>query len=62
MVLTRTVVRPRPTTPAETGVTSTPSGPSTPATEPVRIGFIGAGNYASTMLLPHLKERANATR
>ena len=29
---------------------------STPATKPVRIGFI-AGNYAPTMLLPHLKER-----
>ena len=51
VALTRTVVRPRPA-PAETS--STPSGP---ATKPVRIGFIGAGNYASTMLLPHLKDR-----
>lgn len=25
-----------------------------PSTAPIRIGFIGAGNYASTMLLPHL--------
>jgi predicted dehydrogenase len=25
--------------------------------KPVRIGFIGAGNYASSMLLPHLAER-----
>src|SRR5579875_651125 len=28
------------------------------STEPVRIGFIGAGNYASSMLLPHLAGKA----
>ena len=28
-----------------------------PAGQPVRLGFIGAGNYASSMLLPHLAER-----
>ncbi|GAA5114896.1 bi-domain-containing oxidoreductase [Haloechinothrix salitolerans] len=28
-----------------------------PAGQPVGIGFIGAGNYASSMLLPHLAER-----
>ncbi|HEY7596041.1 MAG TPA: bi-domain-containing oxidoreductase [Actinophytocola sp.] len=26
---------------------------------PVRLGFVGAGNYASSMLLPHLTERAD---
>jgi len=26
---------------------------------PVRVGFVGAGNYASSMLLPHLTERAD---
>ncbi|HEY0238332.1 MAG TPA: bi-domain-containing oxidoreductase [Friedmanniella sp.] len=26
------------------------------STRPVRLGFIGAGNYASSMLLPHLKD------
>jgi predicted dehydrogenase len=30
-----------------------------PAGQPVRLGFIGAGNYASSMLLPHLTERAD---
>ncbi len=53
VALTRTVVRPRPA-PAETAGRSTSSAL---ATKPVRIGFIGAGNYASTMLLPHLKDR-----
>src|SRR4051794_29149603 len=27
---------------------------------PVRLGFVGAGNYASSMLLPHLTEREDA--
>ncbi|HKN57081.1 MAG TPA: Gfo/Idh/MocA family oxidoreductase, partial [Amycolatopsis sp.] len=30
-----------------------------PAGQQVRLGFIGAGNYASSMLLPHLAERAD---
>jgi predicted dehydrogenase/threonine dehydrogenase-like Zn-dependent dehydrogenase len=30
-----------------------------PATRPLRIGFIGAGNYAGSMLLPHLRGRAD---
>ncbi|MEV6872763.1 bi-domain-containing oxidoreductase [Amycolatopsis sp. NPDC051128] len=30
-----------------------------PAGQQVRLGFIGAGNYASSMLLPHLVERAD---
>lgn len=35
--------------------------PATPAPgrRVVRLGFIGAGNYASTMLLPHLKDRTD---
>src|SRR4051812_14945427 len=28
-----------------------------PVGQPVRLGFVGAGNYASSMLLPHLVER-----
>lgn len=28
-----------------------------PTSDTVRVGFIGAGNYASSMLLPHLSER-----
>lgn len=35
------------------------SGSARPG-QPVRIAFIGAGNYASSMLLPHLAERPNA--
>ncbi len=30
-----------------------------PVGQPVRLGFIGAGNYASSMLLPHLVERSD---
>jgi len=30
-----------------------------PAARPLRIGFIGAGNYAGSMLLPHLRGRAD---
>lgn len=33
------------------------SGPRPAGASPLRIGFIGAGNYASTMLLPHLTRR-----
>jgi predicted dehydrogenase/threonine dehydrogenase-like Zn-dependent dehydrogenase len=34
--------------------------PSRPAPRPlVRLGVIGAGNYASSMLLPHLRDRAD---
>jgi predicted dehydrogenase len=32
-------------------------GPVSPLARPVRLGVIGAGNYASTMLLPHLSRR-----
>lgn len=38
-------------------VTSTEPVTAPPAGRPVGIGFIGAGNYASSMLLPHLSER-----
>lgn len=41
---------------------STPTRGKSPVRRPgptVRIGFIGAGNYASSMLLPHLAKRAD---
>jgi predicted dehydrogenase len=34
--------------------------PNGPAARPLSIGFIGAGNYASSMLLPHLARMADA--
>ncbi|WP_405065716.1 bi-domain-containing oxidoreductase [Kribbella sp. NBC_01510] len=36
------------------------SRPSAPTTGSVRLGFIGAGNYASSMLLPHLQKDEDA--
>ena len=35
-------------------------GPNDPGSKSLAIGFIGAGNYASSMLLPHLARLANA--
>ena len=35
-------------------------GPNGPTTKRLAIGFIGAGNYASSMLLPHLAQLPNA--
>ena len=35
-------------------------GPNGPAGKLLAIGFIGAGNYASSMLLPHLAQLPNA--
>ena len=35
--------------------------PTRPATSTVRVGFIGAGSYASSMLLPHLAKHPGAT-
>jgi predicted dehydrogenase/threonine dehydrogenase-like Zn-dependent dehydrogenase len=35
-----------------------PSRPARPASSTVGLGFIGAGNYATTMLLPHLAKHA----
>lgn len=34
-----------------------PSAPARPVTSPVRLAFVGAGNYATSMLLPHLAQR-----
>ena len=34
------------------------NGEKTPL-ERVRLGFVGCGNYATTMILPHLKQRSN---
>ncbi|WP_221359670.1 bi-domain-containing oxidoreductase [Streptomyces beigongshangae] len=34
-----------------------PSAPARPAGSPVRLAFVGAGNYATSMLLPHLARR-----
>jgi len=46
------------------GVPSAPAriwkGPNGPASKRLAIGFIGAGNYASSMLLPHLAQLPNA--
>jgi predicted dehydrogenase len=36
-----------------------PKGPNGPGTKHLAIGFIGAGNYASSMLLPHLVQLPN---
>jgi predicted dehydrogenase len=33
------------------------AGPARPARTPVRLAFVGAGNYATSMLLPHLVQR-----
>ena len=62
-----------PDTPAPAGrIALTPAGEAAPSTnggavptrhraagEPVGIGFLGAGNFATSMLLPHLKGRAD---
>ena len=44
-----------PTAPARAG-----KGPNRPLGQRLAIGFIGAGNYASSMLLPHLVQLPNA--
>jgi predicted dehydrogenase/threonine dehydrogenase-like Zn-dependent dehydrogenase len=44
-------------TSARLGVAPRSAAAALPAGQPVRLGFIGAGNYASSMLLPHLAER-----
>ncbi|OKI02344.1 oxidoreductase [Streptomyces sp. CB02923] len=36
-------------------------GPARPAGTPVRLAFVGAGNYATSMLLPHLARRDGVT-
>lgn len=48
-----------PTVEADAGVEAPVRGPSRVVTGPggvVRVGFVGAGNYASSMLLPHLQK------
>ncbi len=42
--------------PASTGAAS--AAPRRPSSARVRLGFIGAGNYATSMLLPHLKDNS----
>ncbi|MBB5936484.1 bi-domain-containing oxidoreductase [Streptomyces zagrosensis] len=37
------------------------STPARAATAPVRLAFVGAGNYATSMLLPHLTQRDGVT-
>jgi len=37
---------------------ATASGSRTPRSAGVRIGFVGAGNYATSMLLPHLRDNS----
>src|SRR5580693_4924123 len=53
--------RPRPAAslvrPVSSGTTRMPNGPGL---KRLAIGFIGAGNYASSMLLPHLAQLPNA--
>jgi predicted dehydrogenase len=44
--------------PASTGETS--KAPRRRSSARVRLGFIGAGNYATAMLLPHLKDNSTA--
>jgi predicted dehydrogenase/threonine dehydrogenase-like Zn-dependent dehydrogenase len=42
------------------GVRKGPNGPNGPGSKRLAIGFIGAGNYASSMLLPHLAQLPDA--
>jgi predicted dehydrogenase/threonine dehydrogenase-like Zn-dependent dehydrogenase len=58
-------IRPRPATSlVRSGLASVPAkgtkGTNGLASKHLAIGFIGAGNYASSMLLPHLAQLANA--
>ncbi len=56
-----TTTRRTPRPPART-ITTTPAPAQPrrrqPATGALRVGFVGAGNYAASMLLPHLREDA----
>ena len=40
---------------------SAPRGPTRPTTPTIRVGFIGAGSYATSMLLPHLAKHPGVT-
>jgi predicted dehydrogenase len=46
-------------TPAPARTATTSAVPTLHTRDEVRVGFIGAGNYASSMLLPHLAENAH---
>ncbi|MEU5275788.1 bi-domain-containing oxidoreductase [Streptomyces asoensis] len=48
---------PEVTVPAVRRTGRTVSAPARAATSPVRLAFVGAGNYATSMLLPHLAQR-----
>ena len=53
--------RRRPAAARRTGAPAVPPAtrrPARPATPTVRLGFVGAGNYATSMLLPHLAKHA----
>lgn len=47
--------------PGAVAVPSVTRRPTRPTTSTVRVGFIGAGSYASSMLLPHLAKHAGVT-
>ena len=51
----------RPATAAARPVPSAAGRATRPTTPTVRLGFIGAGSYASSMLLPHLAKHGGAT-
>ncbi|WP_328998630.1 bi-domain-containing oxidoreductase [Kribbella sp. NBC_00709] len=44
----------------ETAPTATVARPANPTAGSARLGFVGAGNYASSMLLPHLQKDEDA--
>src|SRR5262249_31500930 len=44
------------TAPRPARVDAVPTAPVQPHRDEVRVGFVGAGNYATSMLLPHLAE------
>ncbi|WP_405573413.1 bi-domain-containing oxidoreductase [Streptomyces sp. NBC_01167] len=55
---TAEAVAPVVTVPAVKRRSGSVSTPARSATAPVRLAFVGAGNYATSMLLPHLTQRA----
>jgi predicted dehydrogenase/threonine dehydrogenase-like Zn-dependent dehydrogenase len=50
---------PAPEIPSPATVSVPDPAPARGTGRPVRLGFVGAGNYASSMLLPHLVERSD---
>ena len=51
----------KPAVPIARGVPTPGRRPGRPASPTVRLGFVGAGSYASSMLLPHLGKHPGAT-